>query len=177
LSSTHIRPAAVRKSLAFGSTQICRLGLPIYRVGSGPIDPDPSEDPELFDVLLPGLNYHIIHGDISKKLGCEYLSRVPKHVEFLKPSAEISGILPLITTLKDRSHYLHFLFDYGSPYMYLSYEVSRNHNKNSTFNDSLPFLGLHCFLAEPTVLGCHVGKDDGVRLRRTCFVDLVTTPG
>jgi hypothetical protein len=184
LSSTHIRPAAVHKSLAFGSTQIRRLGLPTYRAGRGPIDPDPTDDPKLFDISLPGLNYHIIHGDISKELGYQYLSRVPKYEEFLKPSSEIRGILygihhrpffPLITTRGDRSHYLHFLFDCGSPYTYLSYEVSRNHNKHPAFNDSSPFLGLRCFLrhrSSSETIQCQIEWTRGFDTLGTCDISL-----
>ena len=184
LSSTHVRPAAVHKLPAFGFTQIRRFGLAFYRTGSGPIDPEPKDDPNLFDVLLSDVNYHIIHGDVSKKLGYEYLARVPKKAEFLKPSSQVSGILygihhrpffPLITTLGDRSHFLHFLFDSGSPFTYLSYDVSSNHSKHSTFNNSSPFLGLRCFLRQQSSSGrhqCHIEWTCGFGTPGTCDISL-----
>lgn len=39
------------------------------------LDAKPSDNPELFDVLLTDVDHRILHGGVSEKLGCTYLSR------------------------------------------------------------------------------------------------------
>jgi hypothetical protein len=135
LSRTHIRLA---RSSGFSPTHLRRFHSPFYRQGSGPIDPEATDDPDNFDVLVSDVNYLKLREEISKRLGIGYLSRVPKLPELQKPSSEIKGILygvhhrplfALATSLESqgRSRYVHFLFDSGSPFTYFSYEVSGNH--------------------------------------------------
>jgi hypothetical protein len=138
---------AVLPSPVFSSTQICcsgsaqirRLGTTqIRRSGSAQtrrsslLDTEPSDNPDLFDILLTGVDHRILYGEVSEMLGCDYLSRTAKT---LKPTPEINGILfgrhhrpffTIPTTYEDLSYNLHFLFDTGSPFTYLSYDVSGN---------------------------------------------------
>ncbi|KAI9862777.1 MAG: hypothetical protein M1813_004273 [Trichoglossum hirsutum] len=131
LSRTHIRLA---RSSGFSPTHLRRFHSPFYRQGSGPIDPEATDDPDNFDVLVSDVNYLKLREEISKRLGIGYLSRVPKLPELQKPSSEIKGILygvhhrpffALATSLESqgRSRYVHFLFDSGSPFTYFSYEA------------------------------------------------------
>jgi hypothetical protein len=99
---------------------------------TGPIDPDPADDWNAFDVLISDIDYPKLNGEVSKLVGHHYLSRVP---EILKPKREVHGIMygihrrllfTLVTTYGHRSYYVHWLFDTGSPYTYLSYDVSWN---------------------------------------------------
>lgn len=103
----------------------------LYKLG-GPIDAEPEDNPDLFDVLLTDVSYKSLTEDVSEKLGYKYLSRAPK-TDLLKMSPQIKGYLfgarsrpffPFITTFNNQSHYVHFLFDTSSPFTYLSYEVS-----------------------------------------------------
>ena len=102
----------------FSSTQIRRYSL---------LDAKPSDNPELFDVLLTDVDHRILHGGVSEKLGCTYLSRATK---ILKPMPEIlfgqhhRPFFAIGTTYEKISCNLHFLFDTGSPFTYLSYDVN-----------------------------------------------------
>jgi hypothetical protein len=118
---------AIHRSPLFGSSQIRRFGSTRrYSL----LDAKPSDNPELFDVLFTDVDHRVLHGGVSEKLGCSYLSRATK---ILKPMPEVNGILfgvhhrpffSLLTTYEKYSHNLHFLFDTGSPFTYLSYDVS-----------------------------------------------------
>ena len=128
LSSVNNGRVAIRRSPVFHSTQIRRFDSRQPRCNL--LDAEPSDDPELFDVLLSDVDYRVLRGGVSEELGCTYLSRAPK---ILKPMPEINGILfglhhqpffAVPTTYEENSYNLHFLFDTGSPFTYLSYEVS-----------------------------------------------------
>jgi hypothetical protein len=129
LSSVNNGRVAVHRSPIFGSTQIRRFGSTQIRRYSL-LDTKPSDNPELFDVLLTDVDHRILHGGVSEKLGCTYLSRATK---ILKPMPEINGILfgqhhrPFFavgTTYEKISYNLHFLFNTSSPFTYLSYDVN-----------------------------------------------------
>lgn len=124
-SFKHIRGPLTLQSRALS----CR------RYQTGPIDSDPADDWNAFDVLISDLDYPKLNGEVSKQLGHQYLSRVPNVPETLKPKREVHGIMygrncrilyTLITTYEHRSYYVHWLYDCGSPFTYLSYEVSLN---------------------------------------------------
>jgi hypothetical protein len=129
LSSVNNGRVAIHRSPLFRSSQIRRFGSTQIRRYSL-LDAKPSDNPELFDVLLTDVDHRVLHGGVSEKLGCTYLSRGTK---ILKPMPEVNGILfgvhhrpfvSLVTTYEKASYNLHFLFDTGSPFTYLSYDVS-----------------------------------------------------
>jgi hypothetical protein len=127
LSSVNNGRVAIHRSPVFWSTQIRRFR------SSRPyslLDVEPSDDPNLFDILLTDVNHRVLHRAVSEKLGSTYLSRAAKT---LKPMPEISGILfgthhrpffGLATTHGELTYNLHFLFDTGSSFTYLSHDVS-----------------------------------------------------
>jgi hypothetical protein len=126
LSSVNGR-LAIHRSPVFGSTQIRRFASARL---SGLLDAEPSDNPDLFDVLLPDVNHNVLHGAVSERLGNNYLSPAAK---VQKPAPEINGILfgthhrpffGLTATYGQSSHHLHFLFDAGSRFTYLSYDVN-----------------------------------------------------
>ena len=88
LSSVNNGRVVIHRSPVFGSTQIRRFDSPQPRYS--PLDAEPSDDPELFDVLLSDVDYCVLRGGVSEELGCTYLSRALK---ILKPMPEINGIL------------------------------------------------------------------------------------
>ena len=129
LSSVNKGHVAIHRSPVFGSTQTrCSSPTQIRRYSL--LDPEPSDNPELFDVLLTDVDHRVLRGGVSEKLGCDYLSRAAK---ILKPIPEINGILfgphhrpffAFATTYEQFSYNLHFLFDTDSPFTYMSYDVS-----------------------------------------------------
>jgi hypothetical protein len=128
LSSVNNGHEAIHRSPLFASSQIRRFGS--TQIHYSPLDAKPSDNPELFDVLLADVDYRVLHRGVSEKLSCSYLSRATK---ILKPMPEVDGILfgvhhrpffALVTTYKKPSYNLHFLFDTCSPFTYLSYDVS-----------------------------------------------------
>jgi hypothetical protein len=84
----------------------------------------------LFDILLFDVNEKVLHNEISTTLGSAYLSETP---HLTSPHAAVDGILfgeydrtlfPLVVKVsKSRSYIIHFLFDSGSPFTFLSREV------------------------------------------------------
>lgn len=74
LSSVNNDRVGIHRSPIFGSTQIRRFGSTQIRRYSL-LDAKPSDNPELFDVLLTDVDHRILHGGVSEKLGCTYLSR------------------------------------------------------------------------------------------------------
>jgi hypothetical protein len=127
------RQAAVCRLSQFRFTPIRRFTLPTRPCFSCPLEPDPSDDPKLYDILISDVDRQTLGGDISKALGYKYLESISP--EYIKPQPEIPGILfgrhhrlffCLATTFNGRSHYLHFLLDTGSPYTYLADDVSGN---------------------------------------------------
>ena len=123
LSSVNNGRVAIHRSPVFGSIQIRRVTYSL-------LDAEPSDDPELFDVLLQDVDHRILNGGVSEELGYTYLSPAAK---VLKPIPEINGILfgphqrpffTITTTFRQSSYHLHFLFDTNSPFTYLSYPVS-----------------------------------------------------
>ena len=107
-------------------------GLPNLDLYLGPIDVPPAEMPELFDILLSDVNEELLHNEISKSLGSAYLSETPR---LTSPRPTIDGIMsgvnchmlfPLVVRLfgeKSPSYNIHFLYDSGSPFTFLSQEV------------------------------------------------------
>src|SRR2546429_662977 len=94
------------------------------------LDAEPSDNPELYDILLADVDHRMLHGAVSESLDCDYLSRATKTLE---PKPELNGIMfgrhyqpffSIPTTFENRSYNLHFLFDTGSPFTYVSYDVS-----------------------------------------------------
>ena len=122
LCSVNNGRVAIHRSPVLGSTQIRRFGSNQTRYS--PLDATPSE---LFDVLLTDVDHRILHGGVSEKLGCTYLSRATK---ILKPMPEIlfgqhhRPFFAIGTTYEKISCNLHFLFDTDSPFTYLSYDVN-----------------------------------------------------
>ena len=108
--------------------------LPYFIPGNGPIDPGPAQDPNLFDILLSDIDHHTLHNrEVTNALGHQYLSHAT--AQDIKPKPVIHGILygpnlrPLITlatSINGKSHFLHYLFNTGSPYTYISSEVSEH---------------------------------------------------
>jgi hypothetical protein len=97
----------------------------------GPIDVAPANMPELFDILLSDVDDNLLHNDISTALGSAYLSETP---HLTSPRTTVDGILfgehrrvlfPLVVKLlhKPPSYVVHFLYDSGSPFTFLSKEV------------------------------------------------------
>jgi len=97
----------------------------------GPIDVTPTDMPELFDILLSDIDEKVLHDEISTALGSAYLLETP---HLTSPHATVDGILfgehnrvlfPLVVKLpsKSCSYVIHFLYDSGSPFTYLSHEV------------------------------------------------------
>ena len=66
---------AVHRSLGFGSTQICRVGL---------FDIEPSDNTELFDILLTDVNNRILHEAVSK---CWATTTFRSQKPYLRPQA------------------------------------------------------------------------------------------
>jgi hypothetical protein len=128
LRSVNNGRVAIHRSPVFGSTQIRRFSS--HQTLHSPLDAEPSDNPNFFDVLLIDIDHHVLHRGVSEKLDCSYLSRATKT---LKPIPEIKGVLfgshcrpffSLITTYEQTSCNLHFLFDTSSPFTYFSYDVS-----------------------------------------------------
>jgi len=97
----------------------------------GPIDVTPADMPELFDILLSDIDEKVLHNEISTALGSAYLSETP---HLTSPYTTVNGIMfgihnrvlfPLVVRLprKLHSYVIHFLYDSGSPFTYLSQEV------------------------------------------------------
>jgi hypothetical protein len=97
----------------------------------GPIDVAPADMPELFDILLSDVDDNLLYNDISTALGSAYLSETP---HLTSPHTTVDGILfgvhsrvvfPLVVQLshKPSSYVVHFLYDSGSPFTFLSQEV------------------------------------------------------
>ena len=97
----------------------------------GPIDVAPADMPELFDILLSDINDNLLHNEISTALGSAYLSETP---HLTSPHATVDGIMfgkhnrvlfPMVVRLPRKSHsyVIHFLYDSGSPFTFLSQEV------------------------------------------------------
>ena len=87
--------------------------------------------PELFDILLSDIDEKVLHDEISTALGSAYLSETP---HLTSPYATVDGIVfsrhhrvlfPLVVRLprKAFSYVIHFVYDSGSPFTYLSQEV------------------------------------------------------
>jgi hypothetical protein len=99
----------------------------------GPIDVTPTDMPELFDILLSDIDEKVLHDEISTAIGSAYLSETP---HLTSPHATVDGIMfgqysrvlfPLVVRFprKPHSYVIHFLYDTGSPFTYLSQEVCR----------------------------------------------------
>ena len=96
----------------------------------GPFDVAPADMASLFDILLFDVDEKVLHDEISTTLGSAYLSETP---HLTSPHAAVDGILfgeydrtlfPLVVKVsKSRSYIIHFLFDSGSPFTFLSREV------------------------------------------------------
>jgi len=97
----------------------------------GPIDVTPAVMPDLFDILLSDIDEKVLHDEISTALGSAYLSETPR---LTSPRTTVNGIMfgeyhrvlfPLVVNLprKSPSYMIHFLYDSGSPYTFLSQEV------------------------------------------------------
>jgi hypothetical protein len=96
----------------------------------GPIDTIPANMPELFDILLSDVDENLLHNEISTQLGTPYLSDTP-HLQ--TPLPTVDGIVfgdlhrvmfSLAVRFRNQpSSNVHFLYDTGSPFTYLSVEV------------------------------------------------------
>jgi len=95
----------------------------------GPIDVNLADMPDLFDILLSDIDERLLRSEISTELGSAYLSETP---HLTSPHATVNGIVfgkykrmlfPLVVRLKSRSYVIHFLYDSGSPFTFLSQEV------------------------------------------------------
>jgi hypothetical protein len=97
----------------------------------GPIDVAPADMPELFDIPLSDVDDNLLYNEISTALGSAYLSETP---HLTSPHTTVDGILfgvhsrvlfPLVVKLphKPPSYVVHFLYDNGSPFTFLSQEV------------------------------------------------------
>ena len=97
----------------------------------GPIDVAPTDMPDLYDILLSDIDEKVLHDEISTALGSAYLSETP---HLTSPHLTVDGIMfgkhcrvlfPLVVRLpgKSRSYIIHFLYDSGSPFTFLSQEV------------------------------------------------------
>jgi hypothetical protein len=85
-----------------------------------------------YDILLSDVSEENLQDEISKELGQAYLSRTPALSE---PIRNITGIVwgdnfrvffPIVVTLprsNSPSYVIHFLFDSGSPNVFLSHKV------------------------------------------------------
>ena len=76
LSHMQARQAAVCRLSQFHFTQIYRFTLPTRPCFSCPIEPDPSDDPNLFDISISDIDSQTLSGDISKALGHKYLESI-----------------------------------------------------------------------------------------------------
>ena len=88
--------------------------------------------PELFDIVLSDVDENLLHNEILTALGSAYLSETP---HLTSPHATVDGIMfgkhdrmlfPLVVRLprkSSRSYVIHFLYDCGSPFTFLSQEV------------------------------------------------------
>jgi len=98
----------------------------------GPIDVAPTDMPDLYDILLSDIDEEVLHNEISTALRSAYLSETP---HLTSPLATVDGIMfskhnhvlfPLVVRLpgkKSRSYVMHFLYNSGSPFTFLSQEV------------------------------------------------------
>ena len=97
----------------------------------GPIDVAPTDMPNLYDILLSDIDEKVLYDEISTELGSAYLSETP---HLTSPYTTVNGIVfgeyhrvlfPLVVRLprKPHSYVIHFLYDSGSPFSYLSQEV------------------------------------------------------
>jgi hypothetical protein len=97
----------------------------------GPIDVTPADMPELFDMLLSDIDEKVLHDEISTALGSMYLSETP---HLTSSHATVSGIIfgrhnrvlfPLVVRPPRKSYscVIHFLYDSGCSFTYLSQEV------------------------------------------------------
>ena len=96
----------------------------------GPIDTIPANMPELFDILLSDVDENSLNNEISTELGIPYLSDTP-HLQ--APLPTVDGIVfgdlhrvmfSLAVRFRNQPSYnVHFLYDTGSPFTYLSVEV------------------------------------------------------
>jgi hypothetical protein len=134
LSSTHVLRPAVQRAPVLGLIQTRRFSQLPAKVCNvaPPTDAEPTENPELFDVLLTGIDSPALHGEISERLGVRYLSPIPDIPALLRPSSEVNGVtygvhermfFPLITSFRGRTYNIHYLFGSSSPFTYLSHEV------------------------------------------------------
>ena len=108
----------------------------------GPLDVTPADMPKLFDILLNDVDEKVLHNEISTALGLAYLLETP---HLTSPHMTVDGIMfgeycrvlfPLVVRLpgKSRSYIIHFLYDSGSPFTFLSQEVCRVPTKYFTYN-------------------------------------------
>jgi hypothetical protein len=98
--------------------------------------------PNLYDILLSDIDEKVLHDEISTALGSAYLSETPY---LTSPHITVDGIIfgehcrvlfPLVVRLpgKSRSYVIHFLYDSGSPFTFLSQEVCGVPTKHFTYN-------------------------------------------
>ncbi|OXV08941.1 hypothetical protein Egran_03296 [Elaphomyces granulatus] len=123
LSSTS-QPSAVKDAGPYP----CHFYEHLYQ---GPIDVTPDNMPELFDILLSDIDENVLQNEISTALGSAYLSKTP---HLTTPHTTIDGIMfgrhrrvlfPLVLRFpkKSSSMVVHFIYDSGSPFTFLSEEA------------------------------------------------------
>ena len=97
----------------------------------GPIDVTTDNMPQLFDILLSDIDENVLQNEISTMLGSSYLSETP---HLTTPHTTIDGIMfgehdrvlfPLVLRFPNKasSIVVHFLYNSGSPFTFLSEEV------------------------------------------------------
>jgi len=115
-------PSSSSRNIHFSPAPLCDIL---------PLDVDPGAmSPNKYDILLTDVNEEDLKTEISTFLGSKYLSETSP---LSSPQPTIHGILygiynrsflPLVVAVrKSPSVVVHFLFDSGSPFTYLSEEV------------------------------------------------------
>jgi hypothetical protein len=89
-------------------------------------------DPNDYDVLIPDVNDHTLHNEISDLVGIPYLKEATKE-EADKVADSLHGflygrkyrmILPCVVKIEDKAHWVFFIVDSGAPLTYISTQVS-----------------------------------------------------
>jgi hypothetical protein len=86
--------------------------------------------PNLYDILLSDIDDEILRNDISEALASPYLSETP-HLS--SPIPKVNGVVfgrlgriffPLVVAIRGSPSYIiHFIYDSGSPFTFLSRQV------------------------------------------------------
>src|SRR5262249_55940838 len=89
-------------------------------------------DPKSYDVLIPDIDDHTLHNEISDLVGIPYLKEATKE-DADKVADSLRGfvygdqycmILPCVLKIEDKAHWVFFIVDSGAPLTYISTQVS-----------------------------------------------------